>query len=76
MKNTLTLEDYLVFQRKYFEETGKHLDEDGWTWLATKSGSRLVRSDWDPSDRQLNVNADDLDYQNDDLGARPSRSFF
>ena len=76
MENTLTLEDYLVFQRKYFEEEGKHLDEDGWTWLATKSGSRLVYSDWDPSDRLLNVIAIDLDYQYDALGARPSRSFF
>ncbi len=38
----LTLEDYLIFQRKYFEETKKHLDEVGWTWLATTSGARLV----------------------------------
>ncbi len=76
MKNTLTLEDYLVFQRKYFEETGKHLDEDGWTWLATKSGSRLVSSAWAPGDGQLHVDADGLDFRLDNLGARPSRSFF
>ncbi len=76
MKNTLTLEDYLVFQRKYFEETGKHLDEDGWTWLATKSGSRLVCSYWGPGAGQLRVHAGDLDSQDDSLGARPSRSFF
>jgi len=69
----LTLEDYLVFQRKYFEETGNHLDADGWTWLATESGSRLVNANWNPSDKQVNVNANDLDYQNDNLGARPSR---
>ena len=37
----LTLEDYLVFQRKYFEENGKHLDEVSTTWLATKLGARL-----------------------------------
>jgi len=24
---------YLVYQREYFERTGKHLDEKGWTWL-------------------------------------------
>ena len=48
LKETPTLEDYLIFQRKYFEDTQKHLDEKGWTWLATKSGARLVSSGWDP----------------------------
>ena len=73
---TLTLEDYLIFQRKYFEETGLHLDEDGWTWLATKSGARLVDARWNPSTSRVIVNAYDLDYQYGILGARPSRSFF
>ena len=72
----LTLEDYLVFQRKYFKETGKHLDEDGWTWLATKSSARLVNANWNPSDEQVYVIASDLGYQDVYLGARPSRSFF
>jgi hypothetical protein len=73
---TLTLEDYLIFQKKYFEETGKHLDEDGWTWLATKSGALLVSSRWDPSFRQLCVVALDLTDQGDVLGVRPTRCFF
>jgi hypothetical protein len=72
----LTLEDYLVFQRKYFKETGKHLDETGWTWLATKSGSRLVYANWSPDTGRLGAGALALGYQNTDLGARPSRSFF
>jgi MoxR-like ATPase len=72
----LTLEDYLVFQRKYFKEKGKHLDEDDWTWLATKSGARLVDASWDPSDERVDVIAIDLGSQGEDLGARPSRSFF
>ncbi|MFZ2149539.1 MAG: AAA family ATPase [Minisyncoccia bacterium] len=76
LDHILTLEDYLVFQRKYFKENGKHLDEDGWTWLATKSGSRLVFSNWDPDAGELGVYADDLGYQYTNLGARPSRSFF
>jgi len=76
LDQTLTLEDYLVFQKKYFEETSKHLDEDGWTWLATKSGARLVYSYWNPSDHQLIVLADDLTTQNGHLGARPARCFF
>ena len=72
----LTLEDYLVFQKKYFEETGKHLDESGYTWLATNSGARLVSSCWDSGDGELYVHAYDLDVRYGDLGARPSRSFF
>ncbi len=76
LNQVLTLEDYLVFQRKYFKETGKHLDESGWTWLATKSGSRLVYAFWDPGDGQVYVDAHDLADQHGNLGARPSRSFF
>jgi len=75
-KNILTLEDYLVFQRKYFEETKKHLDADGATWLATKSGARLVFADWDPGDGRVFVYAFDLADRDGPLGARPSRSFF
>ena len=71
----LTLEDYLIFQRKYFEETGKHLDEDGWTWLSTTSGARLVGSGWDPDNRKLYVDALGLERRAPGLGARPSRCF-
>ena len=76
MDEALSLEDYLVFQKKYFEETGKHLDEDGWTWLATKSGARLVFSYWYPADHKLLVNASDLGHRLGHLGVRPSRCFF
>jgi len=38
LDQALTLEDYIIFGTKYYMETGKHLDEDGWTWLATKAG--------------------------------------
>jgi hypothetical protein len=75
LDQTLTLEDYLVFQKKYFEETNKHFDETKYVWLATKSGTRLVNSNWNPSNHQLNVNANDLTNQNDNLGARPARCF-
>jgi MoxR-like ATPase len=72
----LSLEDYLVFQKSYFEKTGKHLDEDGWTWLATKSGACLVNSGWCSGDRKLYVGAGVLVYRVGDLGVRPSRCFF
>lgn len=76
LDHTLTLEDYLVFQRKYFLETAKHLDEKGYTWLATKSGSQLVNASWAPSAGQVHVITIGLDSQVNSLGARPSRSFF
>jgi len=76
LDQTLTLEDYLVFQKKYFEETNKHLDETKYVWLATKAGTRLVCSGWDPSDHRLSLAADDLTYQRGNLGVRPARCFF
>jgi hypothetical protein len=76
LDQTLTLEDYLVFQKKYFEETNKHLDETKYVWLATKAGARLVNSYWSPSTHRLNVNASDLANQNGNLGVRPARCFF
>jgi len=73
LDQTLTLEEYLILSKKYFEETGKHLDEDGWTWLATKSGSRLVYSSWDVG--ECIVYAIDFSCQNGLLGLRSSRSY-
>ena len=76
MDEALSLEDYIVFQKKYFEETGKHLDETKYTWLATKSGARLVCSHWHPGDHKLPVDANDLELRHGILGVRPSRCFF
>ena len=76
MNNTLTMEDYWVFQRKYFEENQKHLDEKNYVWLATKSGARLVSALWNPDDERVNVSAADLAFQHEFLGFRPSRSFY
>ncbi|MEI6191178.1 MAG: hypothetical protein WCP24_02285 [bacterium] len=76
LDQALTLEDYLIFQKKYFEETGKHLDETKYTWLATKSGARLVGSAWLAVKRELYVDARDLTDRDDSLGVRPARCFF
>ena len=76
LDEALTLEDYLFFQKKYFEETDQHLDEIGWTWLTTKSGARLVVSDWNPGHHRLSVGAYDLEDRDGDLGVRLSRCFF
>ena len=72
----LTLADYLIYQRQYFKETDKHLDEIGWTWLpGSKSGARFVDAYWIPGNRKLHVYADDAGYSNDSLGCRLSRCF-
>jgi len=72
---TLSLEEYLILCKKYFEEMGKHLDEDGWTWLSTESGFRLVGSAWTLGAGGRGVDAGDLSCRNDRLGHRSSRSF-
>jgi len=79
----LSMEEYLVFQRIYFEETGKHLDEIGWTWLLKSrlkasglpAGSRVADAGWSPYDRQLFACANYPEDRYDDLGGRLSRSF-
>ena len=72
----LSLNEYLIFQRQYFEKTNKHLDSNGWTWLPkTRSGSRFVDSDWNPVDDRLDVLASDAGISYAYLGCRLSRSF-
>ncbi len=45
IEESLSLDDYIIFQKQYFKENGKHLDENGWTWTPrTKSGDRFVYS--------------------------------
>ena len=73
---SLSLEDYLIFQRAYFKETGKHLDEKKWTWTPrTKSGSRFVGSSWGRGGGRLDVHARGAGDSVPGLGCRPSRYF-
>jgi hypothetical protein len=75
----MTLPDFIIMERKIFEESGIHISDytkKSGQWLNTKSGTRLVYSRWFPSDHQLFVNAFDLTYRIDSLGVRPARCFF
>jgi hypothetical protein len=73
---SLSLDDYIIFSKKFNIDTGKHLDEDGWTWTPrTKSGARFVGSCWDPARGELNVAASDAGSSSPDLGCRSSRYF-
>lgn len=72
----MSLPEYMVFQRAYFEKTGQHLDENGGTWLPKSfSGSRVVCASWVSGDRRLFVYAFDPDDSDGFLGLRLSRSF-
>ncbi|KKP93172.1 MAG: hypothetical protein US25_C0027G0004 [Candidatus Moranbacteria bacterium GW2011_GWE1_36_7] len=72
----LSLNEYFIFQRQYFEKNQKHLDENGWTWLLkTFSASRVVNSYWYSGAARLRVYALDLDDSGGDLACRLSRSF-
>jgi hypothetical protein len=70
----LSQEEYLTLSKKYFEETGKHLDEKGWAWVSTKSGPHLVNSDWSGGKRDVYANG--FSYRDVHLGFRSSRSYF
>jgi hypothetical protein len=74
---TLTLTDYLIYQRQFFEETGKHLDEsDYYTYLpgstVRNSGGGFYVVDVLWRDR-LDVVADDPDDSISFIGCRLSR---
>ena len=69
----LSPSEYLIFQRKYFNETGKYLDSVGWTWLpeVKRSASGCVPSaDWDPVRTQLDFRSDTADDRDGYLGCR------
>ena len=74
---TFTLTDYIIFQRQFFEETGNHLDESGWTWTPGSTvknpggGFRVVIAVWRGG--RLGVYADDPDDSSSRVGCRLSR---
>ncbi len=78
----MTLTDFMIMERKIFEETGKHISDytnNSAQWLNTKLRTRLVVSYWDtgdPGGDRLAVVAGVLEGRSDDLGVRPSRCFF
>lgn len=47
-KDMMTLREYAIFQKEYFEKTGKHPDEIGWTLLEALPGDgRVALGGWD-----------------------------
>ncbi len=72
----LSLKEYEIFQRIFFEKHKKHLDEKDWTWLLKAfSVSRVVVVHWLLGARQFVVYVRDPSNRLDDLCLRLSRSF-
>jgi hypothetical protein len=69
----LSLNEYLLFQRQYFEKEKKHLDEAGGT-LLLKTNSRMlaVSIDWSSA---LRLSSGSLKTSEADFGCRLARSF-
>ncbi|MBM2818250.1 MAG: 5 protein, partial [Parcubacteria group bacterium] len=66
------------YQREYHKRTGKHLDEDGWTWLpeSTRPVSRRVPYGlWGPGSERLSFYSFTRDLRYDGLGCRLAGSF-
>ncbi|MEK7655178.1 MAG: hypothetical protein AAB386_00645 [Patescibacteria group bacterium] len=73
----LTLADFLIEERKHFEETGKHLvdwSNNEWTWLLENraGASRVLSALWNPDHHRVRVHSYSADRQNPNLGARSS----
>lgn len=74
--NGIDVLGYLIFQRDYFERTGKHLDEWGWSWLTGSSvGRRVPCLGWNPGRGRLRASADGPGYQYGYLAPRPAAVF-
>ena len=74
----LTEAEYLIFQRRYFEETKKHLDETLWTWLAASRRPRSGRvpvGGWDADTESLFFSSFTADYRVVFQGCRLAGSF-
>ncbi len=73
----MTIEEYFVLQRQFYEEFSVYLDEKGATWLpGSKVGSQVVRACFDPADGRVHVWASDPGLSRPFIGCRPSRCFF
>lgn len=73
---TLSLEDYLIFSKKYFESTEQHLDETKGIWTSNSTDTSLsINVNWDRISHSLLLTACSPSIHNFSIGARPSRSF-
>lgn len=69
----LTFGEYLIYDRQYFKETGKHLDEETFTWLSgSTKGSSVVYSDWYLGDSRVGVHSLSPGYSGSGRGLRSS----
>ena len=71
----LTFGEYLILDRQYFKETGRHLDEKTWTWLSQSTkGSSVVYSNWFLDDSRVDVDSLSPVHSDSLRGLRSSRT--
>jgi hypothetical protein len=67
----MTFREYILFFKKFHEETGKYPDEIGWTILQDRlAGGRVAYGSWDPDGREVGFNWDFPGSRSDFGGAR------
>jgi len=74
----MTEAEYLIFQRIYFEETKKHLDETRWTCLAASRRPRSGRvpdGNWNTDGEGLSFDSKTTDSRDASQGCRLAGSF-
>ena len=74
----MTEAEYLIFQRVYYKETGKHLDVKLYTWFAASSRPRSGRvpyGGWDPGSGRLSFSSAGPGSRGDYRGCRLAGSF-
>ena len=68
----MTFREYILAQMQYFKETGKYLDEKGWTVFSDErlpSGG-VASGYWDPNGREIKFYWGNSDFVSPLLGAR------
>jgi hypothetical protein len=74
----LSLNEYLIIQRQYYENKKTYLDKIGWTWLpqsCSPYSNSVVIARWDDIRKRLVIRSNDWDESDKDLGCRLCKTF-
>jgi hypothetical protein len=70
-KRMMTFREYILFFKKFHEETGKYPDEIGWTILQDRlAAGDVALGNWYPDNRKVRFNWNNPGLRDDSSGAR------